>query len=236
MTPGPDRPIDRRPIAARSWSVLQRLASWLARSGASPNAISVGGMLFGLSAGALLAATARLPEGPARACFLAGAACIQVRLLANMLDGMVAVESGRVSAVGELYNEIPDRISDVATLVGAGYAAGGSVPLGYLAACVAVFTAYVRAVGKGAGLPQDFRGPLAKQQRMFVVTLSALFCAFAPVSWQLRRGLAVIDGIPSIGLTVVVLGGTVTAGRRLFGIASALKEQARTKGTAGTKD
>lgn len=46
----------------------------------------------------------------------------QLRLTANMLDGMVALASRRDSKVGELYNEIPDRVSDAAVSIGAGYA------------------------------------------------------------------------------------------------------------------
>src|SRR5207245_4613587 len=115
-----------------------------------------------------------------RVAWLAAALLIQLRLLANMLDGMVAIECRRASPVGELFNEVPDRISDVATLIGAGYAAGGDVTLGYLAACVALFTAYVRAMGKAAGANQEFGGPMAKQQRMFIVTVIAVYCAVVP--------------------------------------------------------
>ena len=38
---------------------------------------------------------------------------------------MVAVASDRTSKLGELFNEVPDGLSDAATLVGLGYAAGG---------------------------------------------------------------------------------------------------------------
>ena len=57
--------------------------------------------------------------------FLArGCAGAQLRLTANMLDGMVALASGRASKVGELYNEVPDRVSDAAVFIGAGLAWG----------------------------------------------------------------------------------------------------------------
>src|SRR6478672_1892595 len=57
-----------------------------------------------------------------RLCSVAGAVCVQLRLLANLLDGMVAVASNRTSKLGELFNEFPDRLSDAATLIGLGYA------------------------------------------------------------------------------------------------------------------
>ena len=54
--------------------------------------------------------------------FLAAAACIQLRLLCNLFDGMVAVEGGFKTKSGEIYNELPDRVADVLILAGAGYA------------------------------------------------------------------------------------------------------------------
>src|SRR5262249_46597569 len=143
------------------WAVSQQTARLLARWGVSPDGISLAGLACGIAAGVALASTE--PEGfTRRIAFVAAALFVQLRLLANMLDGMVAVRSGKGSPVGELYNEVPDRLSDFATLAGAGYAHGGDVALGYVAACVALFTAYIRALGKTATGRQEFCGPMAK--------------------------------------------------------------------------
>jgi phosphatidylglycerophosphate synthase len=86
--------------------------------------------------------------------------CIQLRLLANMLDGLIAVEGGKKTPTGELYNEIPDRIADVVLLASAGYASQHGplgAALGWCAAVLAVGTAYLRALGARRGRPQDFR-------------------------------------------------------------------------------
>jgi phosphatidylglycerophosphate synthase len=216
------QPADRRPIAARHWRVSQVLAGWLAQRGVSPNAISLAGMGCGILAGAVLAATA-YAQGWERAAWLAGAGLTLLRLLANMLDGMVATQSGRASAVGGLYNEVPDRVSDAVTLIGAGYALGGDVVLGYVAACVAVFTAYIRALGKAAGAAQEFCGPLAKQQRMMVVILIAVYCGLTPIGWQPTWGDPPGRGLMAAGLLVVGIGGLLTACRRLARIAANLK-------------
>jgi phosphatidylglycerophosphate synthase len=216
------RPTDRRPISARRWLIWQRAAGRLARMGVSPNGISLAGMGCGVTAGAALAATAYGPPSDAvgRLAWLAGAALIQLRLLANLLDGMAAVESGRASPVGELYNEVPDRVSDTATLVGAGYAAGGDATLGYLAACSALFAAYVRSAGKAAGAPQEYCGPMAKQHRMAVLTAIALYAGLAPAGWQPTWGGY---GLAAAALLVVVLGGLLTAARRLRRTAANLR-------------
>ncbi len=215
---------DRRPLASRDRAAAKALAHWLAERGASPNAISIGGMIAGLAAGAALAATSHVPAGAAaRLCFAAGAVLIQLRLLANMLDGMVAVETGKASPTGALYNEIPDRVSDAAMFIGAGYALGGRPALGYLAACLAVFLAYVRAQGRAAGAHQEFCGPMAKPHRAFVVTLLALYCAVVPAAWQTDL-LAEGWGAAAWVLALVILGELWTAARRLHRIAARLRE------------
>ncbi len=212
---------DRRPIAARNRQIFQRMAAGLAGLGVTANMISIGGLVSGVAAGICLFSTNHFSDGPRRMLWFAAAVFIQLRLLANMLDGMVAVATGKASPVGELYNEIPDRISDAATLIGAGYAAGGDFSLGYIAACMAILTAYVRAVGKVAGAPQDYCGPMAKQQRMAIITLTALFCGIAPV--RLQGPWYSAWSVMSIALLVVIVGATVTVFRRLSHITANLK-------------
>jgi phosphatidylglycerophosphate synthase len=202
-------PGDRRPIAARETAPARAATAWLARRGVSPDAISAAGMVAGLVAGLLLAAA----PGQGAWAWLAGALCVQLRLLANMLDGMVAVARGVASPRGELWNEVPDRVSDTAALTGLGWAAGDPA-LGMGAALAAMATAYVRAVGKGAGAGSDFSGPMAKQQRMFLVTIVAIACALLPAGWT--------AGLPAIALWVVLAGSLLTAALRLSRIARRL--------------
>lgn len=222
MDPSPG---DRRPIAARNLKVFQSLASAMARAGISANAISVAGMLAGVAAGVCLSQTSRHPDF-ARALWTAAACFVQLRLLANMFDGMVAIESKTASKLGELYNEVPDRVSDYAGLVGLGYAAGGHIVWGYAAACFAILTAYVRAMGKAAGAASQFCGPMAKQQRMFLVTAVSIFCAAAPLAWQRVEIAGRLYGIPELALIVIAFGSMLTASRRLRRIARELRAAA----------
>src|SRR5436190_16038094 len=94
--------LDRRPLASRDTRWANALAAALARRGVSPNAISVAGLVPGTLAGVAVAATAFTDGWAYRSCWVAGAACVQLRLLANLLDGMVAVASNRTSKLGEL--------------------------------------------------------------------------------------------------------------------------------------
>jgi phosphatidylglycerophosphate synthase len=208
-------PTDRRPIASRDRKVWQKLATCLAARHVSPNSISVAGMATGIIAGVLFAATGFVENNwLQRALWFGASAGIQLRLLANMLDGMVAIASQRASRLGELYNEIPDRVSDAAIIIGSGYAVSSLPTLGYVAACIAILTAYVRAVGKAAGTSNLFVGPMAKPHRMFVLTIVGLLMTILPRHWQPCWG-ELHTGFPSIGLGFIIVGGLLTIFRRL---------------------
>ena len=49
--------------------------------------------------------------------------------------------------------------------------------LGWCAAVLAVLTAYVRVLGGSLGVTQHFIGPMAKQHRMFTLTIATLLSA-----------------------------------------------------------
>src|SRR6266481_5091192 len=193
--------IDRRPIATRNRRWAQSATMWLASRNVSPNVISIAGMCACIAAGIALSLTSVTYH---RVFWLIAALGAQLRLTANMLDGMVALASGRASRTGELYNEIPDRVSDAAVFIGAGYASGGNVALGYIATILSIFTAYVRAAGKIAGAPNEFCGPMAKHHRMLAITIACLYSVVVPRSWQMFRFGDFGVGVMTIGLGVII--------------------------------
>lgn len=181
---------NRRPISARGNRLMVRLAAWLAaRQVPTPNQISLLSAVFA-AVGALA-----LALSPSVASLLLCAVCIQLRLLCNLLDGMVAVEGGKKTAVGEMFNEFPDRAADSFLLVALGYAAGWGW-LGWLAALLAMTTAYIRVFGGSLGLPQSFAGPMAKQHRMALMTAACLIAAaeshYRGTDWTLQGALWLI--------------------------------------------
>ena len=223
----PNEPTGRRPLKTRDWPFFIKLAGWLAKIGATPNAISFFSILFGIAAGNAMALTAQVPASKAPWLWLAGAAFIQLRLIANLLDGMVAVEGRKGGPTGDLWNEAPDRISDAAIFIGAGYAVGSCPLLGMGAALVAVFVAYVRALGASVGAGQIFLGPMAKPHRMALLTGACLLSMLLPV---LREPLH-FAGLPALAfigwaLALVIVGGVVTSWRRLARIAAFLRKKA----------
>jgi phosphatidylglycerophosphate synthase len=207
---------ERRPMKPREWRAMVAVAGALGRMGLSANSISVISVLACSVAGGAFAATGAAGGASQRVLWLMGAVLVQLRAICNLLDGMVAVERGEASPVGELFNEVPDRISDAAMLIGLGYAAGSTPVLGYAAALVAVFVAYVRAQGRVAGAPQDYRGPMGKPHRMFLVTFIGLYFALAPARWQGPWwGPGGEWGVVQAGMWVIIIGGLLTAARRL---------------------
>lgn len=209
---------NRREVATRNTGWAKSIAGWLASTGLTPNQISVAGVGF-----ALIGALATLAAGSAfaglvRPWWVLALACIQLRLLCNMLDGMVAVEGGKQTAGGVVYNDLPDRLADILLLVPAGYAIAalpGAIPLGWLAALGALFTAYVRLLGGSCGLAQSFAGPMAKPQRMAALTAAYLLQVIG-------GGAGWADWLLYAALLIIVAGTLVTAWRRTAAILKGL--------------
>lgn len=202
----------RRELATRraGWAVA--LARSLARRGVRPNTISIAGIGFAVVSGVAFVLSADLDRNARAAVLFAAAAGIQLRLLCNLLDGMLAVEQGLKTKTGDIYNEVPDRIADIIILLGAGYSIRGipyGVTLGWAAALVAVMTAYIRVFGGSIGVTQHFIGPMAKQHRMFTLTLTTVVVIIE----TLMGGPA--GHIMRIGLAIIVAGAIITAIRRI---------------------
>ncbi|MDO4696182.1 MAG: CDP-alcohol phosphatidyltransferase family protein [Neisseria sp.] len=191
---------NRRPLASRKNRLIQAAARRLAAcSFITPNRISCAGVVFSAIGAALL-------PSAHPAALLACAVCIQLRLLCNLFDGMVAVEGGRKTPTGEMFNEFPDRIADSLFLIALGYAVDWGW-LGWLAALAAALTAYIRVFGGSLGLPQRFAGPMAKQHRMAVLTAACIAGAWESAAYGTQFVL-------QTALLLIVSGSVLTCVRR----------------------
>lgn len=217
--------LERRVIAQRSTRWATRAANTLAAARLTPNSISVLSVVIAAAAAGLLVGSAIAEEG--RTAFLIGAAILlPLRLLCNMLDGMLAVEHGLHTPTGDLFNEVPDRVADLLVIAAAGYATAGvwqmaghdlGVSLGWVAAALAVLTAYVRTLGAANGVGNFFDGPMAKPMRMWVLVAAALFSLVeGPLGWP--RGVVLVGA-----LAVIALGSLVTVWVRLARVGGALR-------------
>ena len=206
---------ERRPLKSRQTKWANALASTLVRLRVRPNIISLFSVVFaGVACAGFLLAGNALDPVQRLIWLVVAAAGIQLRLLCNLLDGMVAVEGKMGSKVGEIYNDFPDRVADPLIIVPVGYAIGFAA-LGWAAGLLAVMTAYVRVLGGSMGVPQDFRGPMAKPQRMAVLTIAAVADGIAGLyNWRGR--------LLFVALALIVLGTIVTMIRRTARMAKEL--------------
>ena len=186
--------------------------------------MSAGSVVFALAGAGLFLASGPAAGAARAAALLLAGACIQLRLLCNLLDGMVAVEHGRGSPVGPIWNELPDRLADGLFLVGAGYGAAlagvhWAADAGWAAAAFAILTAYVRELGRGLGQPADFSGPMAKPHRMALLTGACVVAAAEPLWGWRGQTLA-------IACAVIAAGSALTAARRTLALAARLRSAA----------
>ena len=212
-------PAPRRVLATRDAEWAKAIALWLGQIRVRPNAISIARVLFAAGASVAFYLAPELTPGNRAALLLWAAACAQLRLLCNLLDGMLAVEGGFKTKTGDIYNDLPDRMADVLILVGAGYSVRPlpfGPALGWAAATLALFTAYVRVLGGALGVTQHFIGPMAKQHRMFTLTVFTLLAAAEARGGMPPRAI-------SLGLGAIIAGSIATAFRRTSRIAAELE-------------
>lgn len=205
----------RRPLKVRDVKIVNRFARYLSGKNITPNQISVTSVVFAACSAGCFLFFARYEYW--WLLILAGL-FIQCRLLCNLFDGMVAVEGGKSTKSGELFNDIPDRVADPLILVASGYAihiVGYGGELGWCAGLLAVMTAYIRTLSASIGAPVDFKGPMAKQHRMAVLTFACVFTALEFEFWQTDYTLLIALILISVGCVITCIRRTISAYRFL---------------------
>lgn len=211
--------VNRRQLKTRGRAWPSMIARALARAHLTPNMVSVLSVAFAIAAAMNFIEAGDEFTADRWRWLVVAALCIQLRLLCNLLDGLLAIEGGLKTKTGDLFNEIPDRLGDIAILLGAGLAVRAlpwGLTLGWATAMVAVLTAYVRLLGGSLGFVQDFSGPMAKQHRMFALTVGTLAAA---VEVTIRGTMCSLY----IALWIILAGTTFTLIRRTVRIARALE-------------
>ncbi len=154
---------NRRELKTRKQSWVAHLTNRLVATNITPNQISLLSIVFALFSGIAFYLFA---IKSAWIYLLLASIFIQLRLLCNMMDGLVAVEGKKGTKSGELFNDIPDRFADIFILLGAGYAccAEWGATLGWIAGVLAVITAYIRTLGGSLNAPISFADLLIKSK------------------------------------------------------------------------
>jgi phosphatidylglycerophosphate synthase len=145
-----------------------------------------------------------------------------------MLDGMVAIASGKASWRGEILNDLPDRVSDVLVFAGVAHSGLNSVPSGYWAAILALLTAYAGVLGQAVGVKRQFGGIMSKPWRMVTLHAGAWtgFGLGAAGASETMLGFTVLDWT----CLAIVAGCLQTIAVRLARIFRALRARERSAG------
>lgn len=142
-------------------------------------------------------------------CLILAAATLQARLVCNLIDGMVAIEGGKGAKDSRSERGARPRLRS--PLPHSTGLAAQQPTLGLLAASLAIATAYIRELGRAEGFPPT-SPPLAKPQRMAVLTAGTVLAAFYASEWTL-----------SVTLWIIVAGTAITILRRSLTLIGKLK-------------
>ena len=191
--------VSARPVVAK---VIAPLVGRLARSGVTPDAITILGTLGAVGGAVGLIATGHL---------FWGAFTVTVFVLLDMLDGALARARGGGSVFGAVLDSTGDRAADAAifgALVWWFSGAGDNrllVLLALLCLVLGVLTSYIKARAEGVGLSADV-GVVERTERLILVLVGTGF-----------SGL----GIPyalHVALWVLLAGSAVTVGQRFLAV------------------
>jgi phosphatidylglycerophosphate synthase len=214
---GKYEPTSRRPIADRFRSTARFATALCVRLGVHPDSISYASLV-----GAAAAAFCFWKSGAHSWLLFVAPLFFYLRLWFNMLDGMVALASGKASWRGEILNDLPDRVSDVLIFAGVAHSGWMTPFLGYWAAIFALLTAYVGMFGQAVGVHREFSGTMSKPWRMVTLHVAA-WITLACLWWNggsMRVGsLTILDW----ACVIVIVGCIQTIALRLQRIMAALR-------------
>lgn len=182
-----------KPAAQR---MVAPLAGWLVRHRVPADAVTWAAVPVGAVGGAALA----LADAASWLLWVVPAAAI-VRLALNLLDGMVARASGTAHPLGELWNELADRLSDVLFIGGLALHPTVDPRLPLLAALGAVLASYAGITARAAGGRRQYGGVMSKPGRMGTLAVAAPVAFFTDDAGWLVIGAWVI--LVGAGLTFV---------------------------------
>lgn len=158
---------------------LKPIVEWLERSGVSPDAVTLAAIPVGLIGGGLLILSPTAPVALLGVPVLAA-----VRLILNLLDGALARQTGRMHPRGELYNELGDRLADVAFLAPVAFLPGADRTTVLLGVAGAIFASLAGIVPRAAGGERIYRGILSKPGRMVLLSAFAVAAyGVGPEAW-----------------------------------------------------
>ncbi len=159
--------------------LTEPLGRTIARTGITPNMITVLGLVGAIGAAVLVA----------RGQFLAGGILMVVAAGLDLFDGMVARASGQVTVFGGIFDSLFDRLSEAAVLGGllfrlASQGKREEVTLTFAAAVGSILVSYLRARAEAAGLELR-EGLFTRPERVIVLGVGLIFSIVRIALWIL---------------------------------------------------
>lgn len=186
-------------IKPRFQKLLEPMVGWLVARRVNPDLLTFSalGISF-IAAWCLYAALAN------RHLLLLVPPAVLARLTLNALDGQVARRTGKAGPLGEIKNEVSDRLADVAIFLGIGLGGYADFRLSLLALGIVLLIPFVGILGKAVAGERIYGGILGKPDRMLLLAL------FALIAWW-TANLAIFD----IYLSLIIVLGAITVGQRV---------------------
>jgi CDP-diacylglycerol--glycerol-3-phosphate 3-phosphatidyltransferase len=197
--------INARPKVAK---VLAPVVTRLARSGVTPDMVTVAGTVGSIAAAVFLIGTGHL---------FWGAFAVTLFVLLDLLDGALARARGGGSLFGAVLDSTGDRASDAAIFASLAWWFSGRgdnrllVLLALVCLVLGVLTSYVKARAEGVGLSADV-GIVERTERLILVLVgTGLSCLGVPYALHAALWLLLVGSAVTVGQRFVAVR---RAGRR----------------------
>lgn len=142
--------------------------------GCTANQVTIFAVLASIVLGLLLMA---LPEPRL---FILMPVFMFIRMALNAIDGMLAREFNQQSRLGAILNEVGDIIADAALFLAFAFLAGVSPGLVVLVVLMSWLTEFCGVIAQTLTGSRNYRGPMGKSDRAFILGALGLFIALWP--------------------------------------------------------
>jgi CDP-diacylglycerol---glycerol-3-phosphate 3-phosphatidyltransferase len=153
---------------------LQPVVGLSARRHLSPDVFTYGALALSLTAGLALALA-----GTNTGWLWVVPPCVLLRLIFNLLDGLVARERGIADSMGEVKNEFGDRLADAAIFLGLIWGGYADLRLASAVLALVLCGSYLGILNKALGGPRLYAGVFAKGDRMISLALFTIYPALS---------------------------------------------------------
>lgn len=170
--------------------LLQPLADRLVARNVSADLLTALALLTAGVAGACLAVSDALP-----ALLLLVPVLAAIRLVLNLLDGQVARGSGTARPMGEVWNELGDRVADVLMIGALAFVTAVGPLMAGAATVAALLASYAGITSRAVGAPRQYGGLMSKPGRMIALAVAAPLALLLAQDWPLTlAALAIAAG------------------------------------------